>query len=286
MSRKQLRVIVLTQGGCEFAIERLLQLDCAHIAGIFIETDIVGRRSLREKIVRSVRYDGYASTVLKFARKLLGLGGVYDEGINAIAASRDRLRELAAEHAIPIHFVDNYHTEHSRALMEAADSDLGIVLGTNILRESVFSIPRLGSINLHQGLAPYYRGGPSIFWELSNGEREVGLTIHYVASKVDTGDIIVQRTVPLEYDYSYQLDYEAFIDDYRQQLKMPSASLIAEAVQMISDGTATPRPQDASLGKRYKLPVKSEKDQLRGLLRERRRVQSGYALAQKVSSGD
>lgn len=286
MSRKPLRVIVLTQGGCECAIERLLQLDCARIAGIFIETDIVRRRSLREKIVRSIRYDGYAATVLKFARKLLGLSGAYDEGINAIASSRDRLRELAAEHAIPVHFVDNYHTEQSRALIQAADSDLGIVLGTNILKESVFGIPRLGSINLHQGLAPYYRGGPSIFWELANGEREVGLTIHFVASKVDTGDIILQRTVPLEYDYGYQLDYEAFIDDYRRHLKVPSANLIAEAVRMISEGTAKARPQDASLGKRYKLPVKREKDHLRRLLRERRRAQSGYGFAQKVSTGD
>ena len=122
-------------------------------------------------------------------------------------------------------------THDSIELMRQANADLGVVLGTNILKESVFTIPRRGSINLHQGLAPYYRGCPAIFWELFNGEREIGLTIHFVESKVDTGEIILQRTVPLEYDYSYGLNYEAFISDYRQKLIVPCANLVAEAVQ-------------------------------------------------------
>jgi methionyl-tRNA formyltransferase len=137
---------------------------------------------------------------------------------------------------------------------------------------------------LHQGLAPFYRGGPAVFWELTNGERQVGLTIHYVASKVDTGDIVLQRTMPLEYDYSYHLDFETFIEDYRQKLVAPCASLIAEAVRMIADGSAQPRPQDTSLGTRYRLPTKREKDELRRRLRERRRTEPEYALIRKARS--
>ncbi|HKG22414.1 MAG TPA: formyltransferase family protein, partial [Blastocatellia bacterium] len=144
------------------------------------------------------------------------------------------------------------------------------VLGTNILKEPVFSIPRLGSINLHQGLAPFYRGGPPVFWELFNGESEVGLTVHFVAPKVDTGQIVLQETVPLSYDYSYGLDFEAFIDDYRRQLADRSASLVAEAVRQIAEQTYVTRPQDTSLGKRYRLPVKKEKDELRRRLASRR----------------
>ncbi len=81
----------------------------------------------------------------------------------------------------------------------------------NIIKESVFSIPRFGSINIHQGLAPIYRGGPTVFWELFNGENEIGITVHFVAPKVDTGDIILQKTLPLEYDFSrYELNFENF----------------------------------------------------------------------------
>ncbi|MFY9571902.1 MAG: hypothetical protein WAV20_10930, partial [Blastocatellia bacterium] len=117
-------------------------------------------------------------------------------------------------------------------------------------------------------------------------EREVGLTVHFVASKVDTGDIILQRTVPLEYDYSYQLNYEAFIDDYRQELKVPCANLVAEAVRMIAEGTAAPRPQETTLGTRYRLPTKKQKDELRRILRRRRGAHAEYALAQKANTGD
>lgn len=282
---EKLRLIALTHGGTELALRRLVQLECAEVVGIFIETDISRRRSLREKIKRSIRYDGYWGTAAKFARKLLRLN-VYDEGIQAISDSRDRLRHVADERAIPIHFVQNYHTDDSLGLMRAAGADLGVVLGTNILKESVFKIPRLGSINMHQGLAPFYRGCPSIFWELFNGEREVGLTVHFVESKVDTGDIILQRTVPLDYDYSYRLDYEAFIADYRQKLAVPSANLIAEAVQRIAQGRVAQRPQDTRLGTRYRLPVKKEKDEMRRRLRERQRQAASYPVTEKASSID
>ena len=283
---KVLRVIVLTHGGTEVAVKRLIELECAEVVAIFVETDVIKRVSLIEKIKRSIRYDGYLVTASKLARRLLGLKGIYDDGIDAIASSRDRLRETADEHGIPIHFVARFHGEASIDRMRAADADLGVVLATNILKESVFNIPRLGSINLHQGLAPYYRGCPSVFWELFNDEREIGLTVHMVGSKVDTGDIILQRTVQLEYDYSYRLDYERFISDYLEKLVIPCANLVAEAVEAIAEGTAVPRPQDTSLGKRYRLPIKKEKDEMRRRLRARSRARASYAVTQRVSGGN
>ncbi|HKY06534.1 MAG TPA: formyltransferase family protein, partial [Blastocatellia bacterium] len=204
MSDKRLRVVLLTHGGTEKALEYLLALDCATVAGVFIETQTTRRYTLKEKIRRSVRYDGYATTLAKLARAAFNRSRPPgDEG--AMLDSRERLRVIAEQHGVPIHFLTSYHTDDSIALMRAAEADLGVVLGTNILKESVFKIPRLGCINLHQGLAPYYRGCPPVFWELYNGEREVGLTVHFVETKVDTGEIVLQTTVPLNYDYSYGL---------------------------------------------------------------------------------
>jgi hypothetical protein len=280
MSQKGLRLILLTHGGVEMALERLLALDCAKVVGIFIETDTTRRVGLREKLRRSIRYDGYAATVAKFARAIFGRRTSGDAG--AIEGSRDSLRRIAEAHHVPIHFVSNYHSEDSIALMRAANADLGVVLGTNILKESVFKIPRLGSINVHQGLAPYYRGCPAVFWELFNGEREVGLTVHFVESKVDTGDIVLQHTAPLEYDHSFGTDFDAFITHYRGGLVARCAQLVADAVQAIAEGTASPRPQDTSLGKRYRLPVKKEKDELRRRLRERRRADEHRLVAERI----
>lgn len=261
-----LRVILLTHGGAEEVLARL-SFPEVKVVGVFVETDIVRHYGLSEKMKRSVRYDGYAATVSKLLKKLTRSKADHD--LRAVLESRNELEQIAREREIPFHLVANYHNPESIELMKACNADLGIIYGTNIIKESVFKIPRLGSINLHQGLAPYYRGGPPIFWELYNGEAEVGLTVHFVASKVDTGDIILQETVPLKYDDAYETNYEEFIDEFSRQLRPRCAELVAEAVRLIALGMAETRPQDTTLGARYRLPVKAQKDELRRRLKER-----------------
>jgi methionyl-tRNA formyltransferase len=270
MTGKKLRLLVLTHGSEKAAtiIERLLTLPCAEVKGIFIETERSPRRySLREKIKRSIRYYGFAETLSRTVSRFFTPAPVSS---GPSKNSHQRLQEIADAHQVPVHFVPNYHLPESIELMRDVDADLGVVLGTNILKESVFSIPRLGSINVHQGLTPYYRGGPPVFWELFNGEGEVGLTVHYVAAKVDTGDVIAQDRIPLVYDYGHRLNYESFIEKYREKLFARTAELLPLAIQMIADGSVKPIPQNIELGKRYRLPVKKEKDELRRRLRQRR----------------
>ena len=274
MAGERLRVILLTHGGSEMVLEELLAVASVEVVGVFVETEIVrGReRSFREKLARSVRYDGYAATAAKFLRKLAGGGSETDGYLAQVGASNERLSEIARAAGVPVHSVPDFHREDSIALLRAARADLGVVYGTNILKESVFGVPRLGSINLHQGLAPLYRGGPPVFWELFNGEREVGLTVHFVASKVDTGDIVLQETVPLEYDFdAHGLDFDSFITEFRASMMRRCAQLVAEAVRRISEGSAKTVKQDTTQGRRYRIPTKKEKDELRRRLRARRR---------------
>jgi folate-dependent phosphoribosylglycinamide formyltransferase PurN len=268
-SDKKLRVILLTHGGAELVLERLAALEGVEVAGVFVETEITPRRGWREKLRRSVRYDGWAATGAKLARQLLARRANGDA--HEVEGARDSLRAAAEARGVPFHLVGNYHADESVALMRAAGADLGVIYGTNIVRESVFKIPRLGSINLHQGLAPLYRGGPPVFWELYNGEAEVGLTVHFVEAKVDTGDIILQETVPLAYDHARGHDFDAFIGEFTARLRPRCAELVARAVRLIADGAAERRAQDTTLGKRYRLPTKREKDELRRRLRARRR---------------
>ena len=269
MNKQEIRVILLTHGQCETVLERLLAVERAAVVGVFIETDIVRRFSPRQALRRSIKYEGYAATLKNCARKLLGFGNTYDRHVHAAETSRNRLREMAATHNVPLHFVANFHTDDAIGLMRAADPDLGVIYGTNIIKESAFSIPRLGSINLHQGLAPFYRGGPPVFWELFNGEPEIGITVHFVDAKVDTGEIVLQETVPLVYDYAHKLDYDSFIAEFSDSIRERSADLVAESVRFIAQGTAQPRSQDTTLGKRYRLPTKREKDELRRRLKKR-----------------
>ncbi len=262
-----MRVILLTHGGAELLIEQISAKADLDLVAVVIETKLTPERPFREKLQRSIRYDGYLATVKKFIGKLFGSVAIAD-GTNSDRASNST-EETARRMGVSVHFVDDYHSPEAIELIRNAEADLGIVFGTNIIKESVFGIPRLGSINLHQGLAPYYRGGPPVFWELFNDEKDVGLTVHFVASKVDTGDIVLQKTVPLEYESSYGLDFEGFIESYRKGLRKDCAEMVASAAEMIASGEYPRLQQDTALGKRYRLPIKSEKDEMRRRLSRR-----------------
>ncbi len=272
MSDRKLKVIVLTHGGSTRLLELLAVEKKVEIAGVFVETAVEPQRSLTQKITRSIRYDGYLPTAKKFSSKIFGGKTAGAEESGAAQKNQDELKKCASDLNIPLTRVENFHDESSIKLLEAAKADLGILYGTNIIREPVFSIPRLGSINIHQGNAPFYRGGPPVFWELYNGEKEVGITVHFVAAKVDTGDIILQKLIPLEYDFErYGLDYQSFLDEYRAALREPSARMLAQAVTSIADAVESRTKQDTTLGTRYRLPVKSEKDSLVRILRQRQK---------------
>jgi folate-dependent phosphoribosylglycinamide formyltransferase PurN len=269
MSDKKFKVIVLTHGGAERLLELLAELENVETVGVFVETKTEPQRSFKQKIKRSIRYDGYAATVKKLA-KIFGGKTSGEQEVEAVRESQNLLEKRAEEFNVQLFKLEDYHSPQAISLLRETSADLGILYGTNIIKESVFSIPRLGSINIHQGLAPFYRGGPTVFWELFNGEEQVGITVHFVAPKVDTGDIVLQKTLPLRYDFSrYGLDYEKFLEDFRASLKEPAARLLAEAVSLIAEENDQRVKQDTSLGKRYRLPTKTEKNALLRVLKKR-----------------
>jgi len=272
MNEKKLKIIILTHGGANRLLELISALETVEIGGVFLETKIAPERSFKEKITRSIRYDGYWTTAKKFTAKFVGgeTDGAAD--VKTIKEKQNDLENYTAEKNIPFFKVKDFHDAETIDLIKNVNADLGVLYGTNIIKETVFSIPSLGSINLHQGFAPIYRGGPTVFWELFNGEKSVGITIHFVAAKVDTGDIILQKTVPLDYDFSrYDLDWESFLKDFRFGLKEPSVEMITEAVGLIAEGKEQRIKQDITLGKRYRLPTKSEKNALLSVLKQRRK---------------
>lgn len=273
MSDKKFKIIILTHGGANRLLELLSESGKIEIAGVFVEIATEPKRNLKQKLKRSILYDGYLATVKKFSTKFFGGKTSGAEELQFVRESQKELKKFADKLKIPIYKVENFHSATTIDLLKKTNADLGILYGTNIIKEAVFSIPRLGTINIHQGLAPFYRGGPTVFWELFNDEQEIGITVHFVAAKVDTGDIVLQKTVPLKYDFSrYGLNYEKFFEDFRADLKEPSTQLIVEAVRLISEGKEQRIKQDTNVGKRYRLPTKTEKDALLDVLKKRQKL--------------
>lgn len=270
MNIKKFKIVILTHGGSERLLEAVLALDEVEISGLIVEKATRPRRPFSEKVRRSIRYDGYAATFKKLAAKIVGSNSFGYKETEMIRKGQDLLKKRAAELGISFMEVSNYHDESTLKLLKSLDADLGILWGTNIISESVFAIPRLGSINLHQGLAPLYRGGPTVFWELFHGEKEIGITIHFVSAQVDTGDIVLQKTVALDYDFlRYGLEYEKFLSDFRDSLIEPSAKMMAEAVRLIVNKEEQRIRQNIAIGKRYRLPTKRQKAELSRILRKR-----------------
>ena len=123
---------------------------------------------------------------------------------------------------------------------------LGLSLAAPILRTPLFSIPSLGTVNLHKGRLPFYRGMPPAFWELWNDEQVVGCTIHRMDEKLDTGDIVRESRVERE-KYSTVRGLQLRLDEL-------GVDLMREAVQEILAGTAPATPQAAG-GKTYRKPT-------------------------------
>lgn len=92
--------------------------------------------------------------------------------------------------------VNNINSAEVISFVKEHAPDVIAVCGTGIIRPKVFTLPPLGTINIHCGITPEYRSADTIFWALYNNEPDkVGVTIHFVDKGTDTGGIIFQEPV-------------------------------------------------------------------------------------------
>jgi peptidoglycan/xylan/chitin deacetylase (PgdA/CDA1 family) len=144
------------------------------------------------------------------------------------------------------HITTDYHGENALQFVRGLNADLGIVYGTRILKPCLFSIPRLGSINIHKRKVPDYRGGgPVGLWELLDGQSEIGVTVHQVTEKLDAGAIINATTIPIQnFDSLSSLALKAHV---------VANDLIVRSVKDYARGTVNSKQQFGS-GRMFKAP--------------------------------
>lgn len=124
-------------------------------------------------------------------------------------------------------FIDELRSFHA---------DLQVVVAFRMLPEVVWSMPRLGTFNVHAALLPQYRGAAPINWAIINGETETGITTFFLTHDIDTGKIIQQERVPI-------LPNEN-AEDIHDKLMHLGARLCIETVNAIIEGTIHPIPQE------------------------------------------
>jgi len=198
---------------------------------------------------------GLHALLERLARRVVDREAV-DELLRAAFPDRSQnLTELAGRYGIPVVSVNNLNSPAASAALKDLNVDLGIVLGTRILKRSTFAVPRLGSINLHKGSVPHYRGMPPGFWELYDGVKTAGITVHFVDDGLDTGDVVGTREVEIT-----DADTE---NTLRIKLDREGAHLLASCVGGLRDGTLARTPQPPSTGKARTIPTRRQREELR-----------------------
>lgn len=114
----------------------------------------------------------------------------------------------------------------------------------HVIPSEILNIPKLGAINLHSSILPKYRGRCPVNWQLINGEKESGVTLHYMTETPDAGDIIAQRKVPVTED-------DTALSLYKK-LEKSTESLLDEKIEDVVSGRCRAIPQDEAQATVYK----------------------------------
>jgi methionyl-tRNA formyltransferase len=149
------------------------------------------------------------------------------------------VKVVAQQHGLPVLHPETLRDPEFLSSLRTYQPDLIVVVAFRILPPEVFTLPRLGSFNLHASLLPKYRGAAPINWAIINGESETGVTTFLLEQKVDTGNILLQRAVPIRPD-----DDAGTIHD---TLSLLGADEVLETVRLLEEGKAVPRRQDSAL---------------------------------------
>jgi methionyl-tRNA formyltransferase len=257
-------VVVLSCGDLGIEVANRLQAEPFVRQVLVVTAPSLRRpRSLRQKVRLIRRAEGLRGLVavpLRKARRLT-LG---------------RMRSASLEPALELEpgiewlrFADFESPECTEAIRKRSP-DLGVIAGTYILSTDVFGIPRLGSINLHSGKAPEYRGAAPAFWELYNGESSVGITIHRVVADVDAGAVVRQESFPIE--PAPEADPIAYLERYRRTVLRPNGvRMLVAAVGDIARGATRESDQDPARAKTYRTPDYAAVRELRRRVAARRR---------------
>ena len=152
----------------------------------------------------------------------------------------DPLKAAAEERGIPVFQFRRMRSQEAIDAFKGLNADLGVMaFVTDIVPEAILEAPTRGTIQYHPSLLPRHRGPSSMNWPIIQGETETGLTIFWPDKGLDTGPVLLQKTVEITPD-------DTLGSLYFDKLFPMGVDAMAEAVRMVADGTAPKLAQDES----------------------------------------
>ena len=137
-------------------------------------------------------------------------------------------KELALANGIEVYQPSKIREEYQKVLDQKPDIIITAAYG-QIIPSEILDYPKYGCINVHGSLLPKLRGGAPIHHAIMNGDKEAGVTIMYMAQKMDAGDIISQRKVDIPDDMT--------LDELYSKLSLLGRDLLIDTLPSVIEGT-------------------------------------------------
>jgi len=155
------------------------------------------------------------------------------------------VKQAAQKADIPVLQPENLKSVDFINQLGEINAELFVVVAFRILPEKVFTMPPQGTFNLHASLLPKYRGAAPINWALVNGESKTGVTTFFIEKNIDTGNILIQRELPISDDMT--------AGELHDQLMVLGAEVVLETVNAIAHNQITPKQQTGNVTKAPKI---------------------------------
>lgn len=120
--------------------------------------------------------------------------------------------------------------------LRSYQADLFVIVAFRMLPEIVWSMPPLGSVNLHGSLLPKYRGAAPINRAVMNGEKETGVTVFFLQHEIDTGKVLQRAVIPIGEDTT--------AGELHDEMMMIGANVLVDALNEIASGEFNSISQD------------------------------------------
>ena len=146
------------------------------------------------------------------------------------------IKKSAEKYSLPIYQPESTGSEQLHSILKQINPDIYVVVAYKILPESILNIPPRGAVNLHASLLPKYRGAAPVNHAILNGETETGLTTFLIQKKVDTGDLLLQQSLPI--------DNSVTTGEALSKLSFLGADLIIKTLDALSQNKIKPIKQD------------------------------------------
>ena len=149
------------------------------------------------------------------------------------------VKELALAHGLPVYQPEKMRDGTAYEQIKTLAPDILVVVAYGrILPDDILSLPKYGAVNVHGSLLPRYRGAAPIQWAVLNGDKTTGVSTMYLASEMDTGDVIYTAETEIG---EFETSGELF-----DRLMLIGADLLAKTLRDIESGIAPRTPQDHS----------------------------------------